>query len=82
MPRSSPRDYLQSVLLMLHERDNTRRQELEEYPRVIDENESPASQCPIYDRFMADGGADAIVRLTNFTPRELNTLWTSVHGQY
>ncbi|KAE9041857.1 hypothetical protein PR003_g2378 [Phytophthora rubi] len=75
MPRISRRDHIQSVLLMLHERDNTRRQELDEYPRVLQEHETPAPQCPIYDGFVADGGADAIVRLT---PREVNTLWMSV----
>ncbi|KAG3115339.1 hypothetical protein PI124_g1307 [Phytophthora idaei] len=77
MPRPSSRQHLESVLLMLQERDNSRRQELEEYPRVAEE--SPASQSPIYDGFVAEGGGDAILRLTNFTPRELNTLWMSRH---
>ncbi|KAG3120075.1 hypothetical protein PI124_g492 [Phytophthora idaei] len=80
MPRPSSRQHLESVLLMLHERDNSRRQELEEYPRVAEESESTASQSPIYDRFVAEGGGDAILRLTNFTPRELNTLWMSVRA--
>ncbi|KAG3098932.1 hypothetical protein PI124_g15264 [Phytophthora idaei] len=65
---------------MLQERDNSRRQELEEYPRVAEESESTASQSPIYDGFVAEGGGDAILRLTNFTPRELNTLWMSVRA--
>ncbi|KAG2878496.1 hypothetical protein PC116_g21332 [Phytophthora cactorum] len=64
MPRPSRRQHLESVLLMLQERDNSRRQELEEYPRVAEESES----------------GDAILRLTNFTPRELNTLWMSVRA--
>ncbi|KAG3114345.1 hypothetical protein PI125_g6526 [Phytophthora idaei] len=80
MPRPSPRQHLESVLLMLQERDNSRRQELEEYPRVAEESESTASQSPIYDGFVAEGGGDAILRLTNFTPRELNTLWMSVRA--
>ncbi|KAG2810962.1 hypothetical protein PC113_g23707, partial [Phytophthora cactorum] len=77
MPRVFHGQHLQSVLLMLNERDNSRRQELQEYPRVLEENESTTLQCPIYDSFVVDGGADAIVRLTNVTPREVNTLWTS-----
>ncbi|KAG4061916.1 hypothetical protein PC123_g3269 [Phytophthora cactorum] len=80
MPRPSRRQHLESVLLMLQERDNSRRQELEEYPRVAEESESTASQSPIYDGFVAEGGGDAILRLTSFTPRELNTLWMSVRA--
>ncbi|KAG4036380.1 hypothetical protein PC123_g28050, partial [Phytophthora cactorum] len=70
MPRVSHGQHLPSVLLMLNERDNSRRQELQEYTRVLEKNESTTLQCPTYDSFVVDGGADAIVRLTNFTPRE------------
>ncbi|ETL84321.1 hypothetical protein L917_15824, partial [Phytophthora nicotianae] len=59
-------------------RDDNRRQELDEYPRVLPEGDNLASQSSIYDRFVADGGADAILRLTNFTLREINTPWGSV----
>ncbi|KAG2987298.1 hypothetical protein PC121_g22100 [Phytophthora cactorum] len=80
MPRPSRRQHLESVLLMLQERDNSRRQELEEYPCMAEESESTASQSPIYDGFVEEGGGDAILRLTNITPRELNTLWMSVRA--
>ncbi|KAG2790291.1 hypothetical protein PC112_g24400, partial [Phytophthora cactorum] len=75
MPRVFHGQHLQSVLLMLNERDNSRRQELQEYTRVLEENESTTLQCPIYDSFVVDGGADAIVRLTNVTPRENGGTW-------
>ncbi|KAG2873863.1 hypothetical protein PC129_g22462 [Phytophthora cactorum] len=52
MPRPSRRQHLESVLFMLQERDNSRRQELEEYPRVAKESERTASQSPIYDGFV------------------------------
>ncbi|GMF45885.1 unnamed protein product [Phytophthora fragariaefolia] len=79
MHQASRRQHLQSILLELQERDN-RRQELASYPRIAQESERAAPQHPIFDGFVADGGADAIVRLTNFTPREINTLWASVRG--
>ncbi|GMF35603.1 unnamed protein product [Phytophthora fragariaefolia] len=80
MPRTFRRDHLQCVLVMLHERENARRQELDEYPRVPQEHETPAPQCPLYDSVVADGGADSIVRLTNFKRREVNTVWMSVRS--
>ncbi|KAG1685458.1 hypothetical protein DVH05_008348 [Phytophthora capsici] len=78
MHRALRRDHLQAVLLMLQGRDDNRRQELDEYPRVLPEGDNLASQSPIYDPFVADEGAHAILRLTNITPREINTLWGSV----
>ncbi|GMF13785.1 unnamed protein product [Phytophthora lilii] len=80
MPEASRHQHLHSVLLELQERDNRRRQELANYPRVLPERERSAPQHPIFDEFVAEGGGDAIMRLTNFTPREINTLWASVRS--
>ncbi|KAG1699717.1 hypothetical protein DVH05_012609 [Phytophthora capsici] len=44
------RDHLQAALLMMQERDDNRRQELDEYPSVLPEGDNVASQSPIYDR--------------------------------
>ncbi|ETO63278.1 hypothetical protein F444_18992 [Phytophthora nicotianae P1976] len=57
-------DHRQQMLRMLDDRDIVRRAELDRFSRVLRNDD--------------DEGADAVSRLTNYTPRELNVLWSIV----
>ncbi|ETP04378.1 hypothetical protein F441_18848 [Phytophthora nicotianae CJ01A1] len=72
-------DHRQQMLRMLDDRDIVRRAELDRFSRVLrnDDDVDVDSPCPIFDTWYKEG-ADAVSRLTNYTPRELNVLWSIV----
>ena len=80
-PRSAYH-HRESMLAMLENRELDRRSELGAFPRQLDQsdNEEADSPCPIFDTWFSEGGADAVRRLTNFTPREINLLWSTVRS--
>ncbi|KAL4159476.1 hypothetical protein PRNP1_000053 [Phytophthora ramorum] len=66
---------------MLEDRENERQAELNQF--YTDFNEAIieiASSCPILEGIYRAGGAEAIVRLCNVSPREITTLWASVRS--
>lgn len=69
------------MLELLEDRDVERQQELSQYSdSYIEREHIVSSACPILDGVYRDGGSEAVSRLTNFSPREFNTLWMSVRG--
>jgi hypothetical protein len=69
------------MLEMLEDRDAEREHELSQFSACnIESDQIVSSACPVLDGMYRDGGAEAIVRLTNFSPRGLNVLWMSVRG--
>ncbi|ETI31440.1 hypothetical protein F443_21591 [Phytophthora nicotianae P1569] len=79
-PRSS-RAHLQSMLEILEDREEARLEELNRYSDEVGVNNTEqTSTCPIFDGIYRDGGAETVLRLTNFAPSEINTLWFSVRG--
>ncbi|ETN14365.1 hypothetical protein PPTG_07981 [Phytophthora nicotianae INRA-310] len=69
------------MLEILEDREEARLEELNRYSDEVDVNNTePTSTCPIFDGIYRDGGAEAVLRLTNFSPSEINTLWFSVRG--
>ncbi|ETP32118.1 hypothetical protein F442_19125 [Phytophthora nicotianae P10297] len=73
-------DHRQQMLRMLDDRDIVRRAELDRFSSVRrnDDDVDVDSPCPIFDTWYMEGGADAVSRPTNFTPCELNVLWSIV----
>ncbi|KAG3090114.1 hypothetical protein PI124_g8513 [Phytophthora idaei] len=66
---------------MLEDREESRREELDRYPVDVGDNDTDVtSTCLILDEIYRGGGADAVLRLTNFSPRELNVLWFSLRN--
>ncbi|KAG6952323.1 hypothetical protein JG687_00013076, partial [Phytophthora cactorum] len=79
--RASQMNHLRSTLAMLEDREESRREELDRYPVDVGDNDTDVtSTCPILDDIYRDGGADAVLRLTNISPRELNVLWFSLRN--
>ncbi|KAE8875937.1 hypothetical protein PF003_g39914 [Phytophthora fragariae] len=77
----SQQEHQQFMLALLDEREVERRAEYAEFPRQPpsdDDADTQASPCPIIDSWYNEGGAEAVRRLTNFSPREFNRLWGSV----
>lgn len=66
---------------MLEERETEVQAELDSYSTEFAEDDADiASSCPILEGIYSKGGAVAIVRLSNFSPREITTLWMSVRS--
>ncbi|KAL4164199.1 hypothetical protein KRP22_004819 [Phytophthora ramorum] len=66
---------------MLEDRENERQAELNQFSTDFSEaNIEVASSCPILEGIYRAGGAEAIVRLCNFSPRDITILWTSARS--
>ncbi|KAG3107373.1 hypothetical protein PI124_g13314 [Phytophthora idaei] len=66
---------------MLEDHEESRREELDRYPVDVGDNDTDVtSTCPILDGMYRDGGADVVLRLTNFSPRDPNVLWFSLRN--
>ncbi|KAE9345038.1 hypothetical protein PF008_g8937 [Phytophthora fragariae] len=69
------------MLALLDEREVERRAEYAEFPRQPpsgDDADAQDAPCPGIGSWYNEGGAEAVRRLTNFSPREFNHLWGSV----
>ncbi|RLN96903.1 hypothetical protein BBJ28_00026796 [Nothophytophthora sp. Chile5] len=79
--RDVSRGHVEAVLLRLHGRRIEREQKLRNYPTARPHDvESECTDSPHFGKFRDIGGSAAIEDMTNFTTREFNELWLSVHG--
>ncbi|KAE8905768.1 hypothetical protein PF003_g10247 [Phytophthora fragariae] len=68
--RAAQTQHLQSVLAMLEDREEARREELDQYPTEPDGNDlDVTSTWSILEGIYRDGDAEAVLRLWNFSPR-------------
>ncbi|KAE9070668.1 hypothetical protein PF007_g26854 [Phytophthora fragariae] len=73
--RAAQTQHLQSVLAMLEDREEARREELDQYPTEPDGNDlDVTSTWSILEGIYRDGDAEAVLRLWNFSPRVERTL--------
>nr|CCA15790.1 AlNc14C15G1693 [Albugo laibachii Nc14] len=64
---------------MLDQRTADRQEEQRQFSVIVAvEEDDDSTPSPIYDRFFIHGGAEAVRTMTNFSPREFNTLWSTM----
>ena len=69
------------ALLLLSDAAVERRTDLEEYASdsdAVDTDDEVESESPIYDQFYENGGAAAVIQMTNFSPTEFHSTWCSL----
>ena len=69
------------ALLLLSDAAVARRADLEEYASgsdAVDTDDEVESESLIYDQFYENGGAAAVIQMTNFSPTEFHSTWCSL----
>nr|CCA28065.1 AlNc14C1057G12745 [Albugo laibachii Nc14] len=72
-------DQILKAFQMLDQRTADRQEELRQFSAkaAVDEDDD-STPSPIYDRFFNHGGAEAVRTMTNFSPREFNTILSTM----
>ena len=66
---------------MLSDAATRHRNDIQSYatgPSLSDSEDDDSSSSPVMDAFYANGGAESICQMTNFTPSEFSTIWSGI----
>lgn len=66
---------------MLSDAATRHRNDIQSYatgPSPSDSEDDDSSSSPVMDAFYANGGAESICQMTNFTPSEFSTIWSGI----
>ena len=76
---ATDRDQVLQALEMIDQPAADRQDELRQFSAIAAvEDDMDRSPSPVYDRFLNHGGAEAVCTMSDFSPREFNTLWSSM----